>query len=140
MCGKIIFFLSTRVYLWFVIHKLAKFPSNPVKILFMFWYIFLDILGTIRIWEWNIMPKYRTHLYLEYWDNLSSSLRTNLWWYIIKFGRTEKILAEEHVHILFFINVEKLIISHILQVQFPSQVLKVGIMKHVLHEWLLHTS
>ena len=32
--GSLIYFLSTRVYLRFTVHKLAKFSSNPGKVHF----------------------------------------------------------------------------------------------------------
>ena len=42
------------------------------------------------------------HFCLTSWDSLVSSLRTNLWYYLIPSGRTVQILVESKVHILFF--------------------------------------
>ena len=47
---------------------------------------------------------------------------------------TVQILAEVQEHILCFIEVEKLIIAHMLQVHLLNQVLKVSIIQHSLQE------
>ena len=47
---------------------------------------------------------------------------------MIKYFRTVHIMEEVQEHILFFINVEQLIIVHMFQVHFPNLVMKVSIM------------
>ena len=48
--GSLINLLSTRVDLSFAVHKLAKFSANPGKVHFEGLILFLDTLGTIKLW------------------------------------------------------------------------------------------
>ena len=49
--GSLIYLLSTKVDLSFAVHKLANFQQILVRYTLRDWYIFLDTLGTIKIWD-----------------------------------------------------------------------------------------
>ena len=134
--GSLIYLLSTKVDLYFAVHKLENFHQILVKYTLKVWYTCWDISWTTRIWDWDIMPRYMMNLYLNSWDKLALILRTNWWCSLIPSGRTLHILAELQDHILCFIKVDQLIISHMFQVQLLNQVLKVSTIWYEIHEWI----
>ena len=80
---------------WQCLHQIL------VKYILRVWYTCWDILGTTRIWAWDIMPIYRMQIYLTSWDRLSLILRTNWWCYLVPAGSTVQILSEIQGCILF---------------------------------------
>ena len=49
--GSLVYLLSKIVYLSFAVHKLEKFNQTLVKHILRDWYIFLERLGTIKLWD-----------------------------------------------------------------------------------------
>ena len=48
--GSLIYLLSTRLYLYYVVQKLSKFNKILVKCILKDWYIYLDTLWTKILW------------------------------------------------------------------------------------------
>ena len=130
--GSLIYIRSKTLYLCFAVHHLEKFYQMLVNYTLKGWHNCWYVLRTTRMLDWYIFPIYRIHLYLPPWDRLVLIPRTNSWWSLISSGSNVQIMEEIQEHILCFIKVEQLIISHMFQFQFPNIVLKVSTMQHAL--------
>ena len=134
--GYLVYLLSTRLDLIFQYTSYQSFHQILIKYILEDWYIYWGTLGTIRPWVWSIMMIWMMHLYLTCWYKLVLRQRISWWFSLILVGSIFHTLEEIQEHILYFIKVGKLTMSHIFQDKLLNQVQKVITNQHALKEYL----
>ena len=134
--ASLIYLSSKIVYLSFSVQKLAKFSLNPGKVHF-------DVLVQLLRYIWynkNLGLKYCADMkgspYLTCWDKIILRLRKSWQPSMIVIVNIVHTLKKLQKHILYFINVLQLTMSHMLQEQFLNQFQKVITMRNAPQEWL----
>ena len=135
-----IYVLSTRVDLIFSVQKLAKFSEKPGK---------ENFEGLVHLLRYIRDNK---NLGLKYYSDMNDAPITDLLRqariknenrlmdFMILVGNIVQTLAEVQEHILYFIKVGQLTMSHMFHHQLLNQVQKISTMQHAQQEWLLDIS